>query len=314
MQATVPDWNTMIDSVAEKILKADGTPFALPPGAVRVKQDAIDILDLTLGILYSGAFGKRFHSGSNRSHDVRFSLARLADLLPDLILRAWDLAGDPRRARPAEADAVAHAYLQDLPAVLTQLVVDLKAAYAGDPAAGSPAEVLLCYPCVEAIATYRLAHRLYREKVPLLPRLMSEWSHSRTGIDIHPGASIGPGFFIDHGTGVVIGETSVIGRNVKLYQGVTLGARSFKKDGTGSPIKGLKRHPNIEDNVTIYAGATILGGETTIGRNSVIGGNCWVTESIPPDSVVSVKSGLSTVKPKPVHPPRFAGRTLEDAR
>jgi serine O-acetyltransferase len=139
---------------------------------------------------------------------------------------------------------------------------------------------------VEAIATHRLAHELYLAGVPLLPRMMSEVAHSRTGVDIHPGASIGAGFFIDHGTGVVIGETTVIGRGVKLYQGVTLGARSFAKDTEGNPVKGIKRHPNIEDDVTIYAGATVLGGETTIGRGSVIGGNCWVTSSVPPDTVV----------------------------
>jgi serine O-acetyltransferase len=309
-----PAWKAMLENTAEKILMADGSPYGLPPGAENVKHEAIEALELCLGILYSGIFGKPTFPGSTRSQNVRTRLARLAALMPDLIRRAWDLVGDPRSVQPAGADAMTHAFIEDLPSVQTQLAVDLKAAYEGDPAAGSPAEVLLSYPCVEAIATYRLAHRLYREKIPLIPRLMAEWSHSRTGIDIHPGASIGPGFFIDHGTGVVIGETSVIGRNVKLYQGVTLGARSFKKDEKGSPIKGLKRHPDIEDNVTIYAGATILGGETTIGRNSIIGGNCWVTESVPADSVVAIENGLSTVKPKPDYPPRYVGRTLEDVR
>jgi serine O-acetyltransferase len=162
----------------------------------------------------------------------------------------------------------------------------LRAAYEGDPAATSVTEVLLSYPFVQAVSAHRLAHELYLMKVPLLPRMLSEVAHSRTGIDIHPGAQIGPGFFIDHGTGVVIGETTVIGREVKLYQGVTLGALSFPKDAKGNPIKGIKRHPNIEDHVTIYAGATVLGGETTIGRNSVIGGNCWITSSVPPDTIV----------------------------
>jgi serine O-acetyltransferase len=182
--------------------------------------------------------------------------------------------------------AIAGDVLRELPAIRILLSADLQAAYEGDPAASSVGEVLLSYPCVQAIATHRIAHALYQRRVPLLPRMLSEVAHSRTGIDIHPGATIGPGFFIDHGTGVVIGETTVIGRQVKLYQGVTLGARSFSKDDQGLPIKGIKRHPNIEDNVTLYAGATVLGGDTTIGRNSVIGGNCWVTASVPPDTVV----------------------------
>ena len=147
-------------------------------------------------------------------------------------------------------------------------------------------EVVISYPGFLAIAVHRLAHVLYRRKVPLVPRVMSEYAHSRTGIDIHPGATIGPGFFIDHGTGVVIGETCVIGRRVKLYQGVTLGARSFAKDADGKLVKGIKRHPDVEDNVIIYAGATILGGNTVIGRNAVIGASVWLTHSVPPDSKV----------------------------
>jgi serine O-acetyltransferase len=147
-------------------------------------------------------------------------------------------------------------------------------------------EVVMSYPGVYAVIVHRIAHLLYEEKVPLIPRIMSERAHSKTGIDIHPGARIGPGFFIDHGTGVVIGETCVIGCNVKLYQGVTLGALSFEKDEQGRPIKGVKRHPNVEDDVVIYAGATILGGTTTIGRGSVVGGNVWLTHSVPSGSKV----------------------------
>jgi serine O-acetyltransferase len=160
------------------------------------------------------------------------------------------------------------------------------AAYEGDPAARSIMEVVMSYPGLQAIMVQRIAHILYQEQVPLIPRIMTEHAHSQTGIDIHPGAQIGPGFFIDHGTGVVIGETSTIGKHVKLYQGVTLGALSFPKDKDGNPIKGIKRHPNVEDNVTIYAGATILGGETTIGTGSEIGGNVWLTHSVPPHSKV----------------------------
>jgi serine O-acetyltransferase len=147
-------------------------------------------------------------------------------------------------------------------------------------------EVVISYPGLQAVTVHRIAHVLYTAGVPLIPRIMSEHAHSQTGIDIHPGATIGSGFFIDHGSGVVIGETTVIGKNVKLYQGVTLGALSFPKDKDGNPIKGIKRHPQVEDNVTIYAGATILGGETIIGAGSEIGGNVWLTHSVPPNSRV----------------------------
>ncbi|MBS6510255.1 MAG: serine acetyltransferase, partial [Clostridiales bacterium] len=156
----------------------------------------------------------------------------------------------------------------------------------GDPAAKNVEEILLSYPSVEAVSIYRLAHELFLLEVPLIPRIMTEYAHQLTGIDIHPGASIGSSFFIDHGTGVVIGETCVIGNRVKLYQGVTLGAKSFEVDEQGNPVKGVKRHPNIEDNVVIYAGATILGGDVTIGHDSVIGGNVWLVHSVPPYTTV----------------------------
>ncbi|MEW5816311.1 MAG: serine O-acetyltransferase EpsC, partial [Spirochaetota bacterium] len=175
--------------------------------------------------------------------------------------------------------------LQALPEIRKMLIKDIKAAYAGDPAATSLEEIVLSYPYIEAIASHRIAHILYQEKVPIIPRIMSERSHSLTGIDIHPGAEIGEGFFIDHGTGVVIGETCRIGKNVKLYQGVTLGALSpFDKEG--KPKKGQKRHPTIEDDVIIYANATILGGSTVIGKGAIIGGNTWIVKSIPPGAKV----------------------------
>jgi len=172
--------------------------------------------------------------------------------------------------------------LQELPNIKKLLDEDVKAAYKGDPAARSEDEVILSYPGFFAVLTHRLAHEFHKRDLDLLARIMSEYAHSKTGIDIHPGAKIGKGFFIDHGTGVVIGETTEIGTNVKLYQGVTLGALSFPKDQNGNIIKGAKRHPTIEDNVTIYAGATILGGQTVIGEGAVIGGNVWITESVPP--------------------------------
>ncbi len=194
------------------------------------------------------------------------------------------------QSRPADFDcegrakAVTQHLLEELPAIRALLQEDILAAYEGDPAAHSNMEIVMSYPGILAVATHRIAHVLYAEGVQLLPRVMSEYAHSRTGIDIHPGATIGKGFFIDHGTGVVIGETCVIGNHVKLYQGVTLGAKSFQKDDTGALIKGIKRHPNVGDNVTIYANATILGGETFIGEGSIIGGNVWLTHSVPPHS------------------------------
>lgn len=190
-----------------------------------------------------------------------------------------------------EAVEKTESFLAALPNIKRMLREDIQAAYEGDPAASSTLEVILAYPGLYAVCVHRVAHALHVLKVPVIPRMMSEDAHSRTGIDIHPGATIGDRFFIDHGTGVVIGETAVIGRNVKLYQGVTLGALSFQKDETtGMLVKNVKRHPNVEDDVVIYAGATILGGKTTIGRGSTIGGNVWLTKSVPPNSCVYNKT------------------------
>ncbi len=181
-------------------------------------------------------------------------------------------------------------FVAEIPRVRKLLVGDVQAAYNGDPAAHTYAEIMLSYPGLQAITVHRIAHILYRLDVPLIPRTMSEHAHTTTGIDIHPGATIGESFFIDHGTGVVIGETCEIGDNVKLYQGVTLGAKSFPLDEEGNPIKDIKRHPTLEDNVIVYAGATILGGETVIGKGSVIGSNVWLMESVPPGSTVTLSN------------------------
>lgn len=189
---------------------------------------------------------------------------------------------------PYIADRMTIEVLEQLPRIRAQLKGDVQAAYDGDPAAKSHDEIILSYPCVEAIVTYRIAHELYARQIPLIPRIMSEYAHGQTGIDIHPGATIGESFFIDHGTGVVIGETTEIGNAVKLYQGVTLGALSFRKDAEGRLVKGGKRHPTIEDEVVIYSGATILGGSTVIGRGSVIGANVWLTASVPPGTKVTI--------------------------
>ncbi len=186
------------------------------------------------------------------------------------------------RERFQQAEAIAMALVEELPETRRKITIDAEAAYRGDPAAQSSEDVILSYPGLEAILVYRIAHFLYENSIPVIPRIMSEHIHGKTGIDINPGAEIGESFFIDHGTGVVIGESTVIGRNVKIYQGVTLGALSVKKG-----LMNKKRHPTIEDDVTIYAGATILGGKTVIGRGCIIGGNTWVTESLPPGTVLT---------------------------
>jgi serine O-acetyltransferase len=205
-------------------------------------------------------------------------------------------AAQPAAAGPADpgarAEAVVDAFAAALPGVRRLLDSDVLAAYRGDPAARSVDEVLLCYPGVRAMINHRIAHELYRLGVPLLARVIAEIAHGETGIDIHPGARIGPGFFIDHGTGVVIGETAVIGERVRLYQNVTLGAKSFPAGADGSLVKGLPRHPVVEDEVVIYAGATVLG-RVTIGRGSVIGGNVWLTHSVPPGSQLTQADSLS---------------------
>ena len=183
-------------------------------------------------------------------------------------------------------DKIANDFFNEIFNINTELWEDAKAICEGDPAAHNVDEVILAYPGFRAIAIYRFAHELYKLQIPILPRVLTEFAHQETGIDIHPGAKIGHSFFIDHGTGVVVGETCIIGDNVRIYQGVTLGAKSFSFDGDGKPVKGVDRHPIVEDNVTIYSGATILG-RVTIGRNSVIGGNVWLTHSVPSESHIT---------------------------
>jgi serine O-acetyltransferase len=249
-----------------------------------VRDKILEILDLLFEVLFPGYTGKRVVTKSNVHFVVIDILCHIYTELSTQIERAYRYrcrmenceTGDCRKM--AE-DATIH-LLTQLPKIRQMLKSDVAAAYDGDPAAKSYEEIVISYPCIMAIATYRIAHELYLKSVPLLPRIMTECAHARTGIDIHPGARIGERFFIDHGTGVVIGETTIIGRNVKLYQGTTLGAMSFPKDERGRIIKGGKRHPTIEDDVTIYAEATILG-DVTIGKGAIIGGNVWIKESVP---------------------------------
>ncbi len=189
----------------------------------------------------------------------------------------------------AQGQTMAIDFLEKLPELRAVLATDVQAAFDGDPACKNIDEVIFCYPGLEAVTIYRLAHALYEIGVPFIPRMMTEWAHKNTGIDLHPGARIGRHFFIDHGTGVVVGQTCVIGDNVKLYQGVTLGALSFPTDGEGNLVRNSRRHPTIEDRVVIYANATVLGGETTVGHDSVIGSNVWLTRSLEPHSIVTLE-------------------------
>ena len=249
-----------------------------------------------LAVLFPGYFGTlSVLSSEALSFHVETTLGRAARVLGDQMRRAFCFgcsSRDPAQCPECDerADGLTAAFLARLPEVRRVLATDVRAAYEGDPAATSPAETILCYPGVYALACQRLAHQLHVLGVPLLPRLMTEHAHSETGVDIHPGARIGERFFIDHGTGVVIGETAVIGNGVRLYQGVTLGALTFPLDDEGHPVKGIPRHPIVEDDVIVYGGATVLG-RITIGAGSIIGGNVWLTESVPPGSRVSQGRG-----------------------
>ena len=249
-------------------------------------------------------------SGENDYSGLREHARQLTDLLIGSMFPGYASEALPRQAALAGAvghlraalslvlddaergETVIRTLLEELPEIRRQALTDLEAAYAGDPAARSLDEIILCYPAFTAISTYRLAHVLYREGVPILPRIMTEYAHRLTGIDIHPGAKIGDHFFIDHGTGVVIGETTTIGHHVKLYQHVTLGAKSFAVGEDGTLVKGIKRHPDIGDRVVIYSGATILGGDTQIGNDCVIGGSVWLTHSVEAGKMVLARAAV----------------------
>ena len=252
------------------------------------RDEIYEVLDSMLSVLFPGRYGK--HKPTEQDlhyflHDhIRHISARLRYHLDEIFAHYCVDRKKDCNCKKRVTEIIQN-LITSLPKLRADLIEDIRSAFDGDPAANSYDEIVLSYPFIEAIATHRLSHLLYCEGVPIIPRIMSERAHARTGIDIHPGASIAPGFFIDHGTGVVIGETVTIGRNVKIYQGVTLGATS-PFDKKGAPKRGKKRHPDIEDDVIIYANATILGGSTVIGKGSVIGGNTWITKSIPPGSVV----------------------------
>lgn len=297
------DWlNTSMPATVKKLEQSIITKYHVETGdyfGLTGCTEVIEILDDLLAVLFPGCYGKEKVSVDELSYYLHDNLRHISRRFIKHLSSVFQYQCMHEQKKRCDCTDRAQQTLvrliESLPQIREELLEDIQTALAGDPAAYSIDEIVLSYPFIDAIATYRLAHNLYIQGVPIIPRIMSERAHSRTGIDIHPGAQIAPGFFIDHGTGVVIGETCTIGRNVKLYQGVTLGARSpFDRDG--HPRKGEKRHPDIEDDVIIYANATILGGQTVIGRGSIIGGNAWITRSIPPNSVVRRDEVLQTVE------------------
>ena len=250
-----------------------------------------------LSILFPGFHGEPIiHAGELPEVTLSRIKALHARLKPEILKSLAAVNGNG--PTDEQAEEILNIFFSQLAGLRQKLWADIDAAYEGDPSAHSFEEIILAYPAIEAIAIQRMAHLLYQHQLPLVPRMMTEWAHGRTGIDIHPGAKIGSHFFIDHGTGVVIGETCVIGSHVKLYHGVTLGARSFQKDDQGHIRKGGKRHPNVEDHVTIYPNSTVLGGETVVGARSTIGGNVFLTESVPPDSLVYYAAKQIAIVPK----------------
>ncbi|MCK4906522.1 MAG: serine acetyltransferase [Spirochaetes bacterium] len=258
------------------------------------RNTIFELLDNMLSVLFPGAFSKEKITAS----ELNFYLANilrstgvgLAKQIKDIFLYHCGTHTCENCDCGSRGEQIAIHLIESLPSIRKTLMTDIQAGLKGDPASYSKEAIVLSYPYLEAVATYRIANLLYKQDVPIIPRIMSERAHSRTGIDINPGATIGSYFFIDHGTGVVIGETCTIGNNVKIYQGVTLGALS-PFDKSGEPLKGKKRHPDIEDDVIIYANATILGGNTVVGKGAIIGGNTWITKSVPPGAKVLESRG-----------------------
>ena len=247
----------------------------------------IDIIEKLRRIVFPGYFKDKTYRMYNAKHNLSMLIEDVMYHLSDQLSLVYQGTGETETDAQCHAQETALEFFRQIPAVRAMVQTDLQAAYDGDPAATGMAEIIFAYPGLFAITVYRLAHVLYTLNVPMLPRIMTEHAHSITGIDIHPGATVGKYFFIDHGTGIVIGETTVIGDNVKIYQGVTLGALSTRG---GQSLRGKRRHPTIEDNVTIYAGASVLGGDTVIGRDSVIGSNAFITKSISPCTTISIKN------------------------
>jgi serine O-acetyltransferase len=295
----------IIERIAEALCSPapyQALAYDAPGDSPMPSLDALgEIMSRLRAALFPGYFGNTRIAANSLRYHLSANLDSLFRQLAEQIRRGICFtcaeSGEACGNCCEDAQEKALAFLDQLPAIRDLLASDVKAAYEGDPAAKSPGETIFCYPSLVAMTNHRIAHALYSLEVPLIPRIISEMAHSVTGIDIHPGARIGSEFFIDHGTGVVIGETSIIGERCRIYQGVTLGALSFVADAAGTLVKGQPRHPILEDNVTVYAGATILG-RVVIGRNSIIGGNIWLTRGVPPGSRIvqqqSVDSDATT--------------------
>lgn len=290
-----------VETLVEKIVQTyegdSGVNF-IDTSNLPVRRKIIEILDLLTELIFPGYIGNKTVTKSNIDYVIGDILFEVSTKLTEQIERAYRYRWRTGKCDDCDcqktAENVTADLLNQLPNIRKMLKGDVSAAFDGDLAAKSYEEIVISYPCITGIATYRIAYQLYIKEVPLIPRIMTECAHERTGIDIHPGAKIAKNFFIDHGTGVVRGETTIIGDNVKIYQGATLGALSFPKDESGRVIKGKKRHPTIEDNVTIYAEATILG-DVTIGKDAVIGGNVWIKQSVPAGFVITtadVENGI----------------------
>lgn len=268
----------------------------VPMPSVEVLSEVVEMLR---AVIFPGYFGNSEIRPDTMTYHIGSTIDRIFLFFSEQIKRGYCFSCTENNLPITceECDARARKttlqFLEKIPEIRRLLVTDVRAAYEGDPAAKSYGETIFCYPSIYALTNHRIAHELYRLDVPIIPRIISEMAHSRTGIDIHPGATIGEHFFIDHGTGVVIGETTVIRNNVRLYQGVTLGAKSFPLDEKGNPIKGIPRHPIVEDDVIIYSGATILG-RITIGRGSEIGGNVWITHNVPAGTRVLQEKALES--------------------
>jgi Serine acetyltransferase len=282
-----------IDAIVDRFLRPDPAkpPRNIPHHTTEMPSlvELENLMLLLRAAFFPGFFGASGLSSLSRRHQLASNLDRIFHILAEQIrlgicFSCNDDTDVCKRCGEIALD-MANDFMKRLPQIRDLLDSDVLAAYEGDPAAKSKAETIFCYPSLHIMTNHRVAHELYRLAVPVIPRIVSEMGHSRTGIDIHPGASIGEEFFIDHGTGVVIGETCIIGKKCRIYQGVTLGALSFPKDADGNPIKGLPRHPILEDSVTVYAGTTILG-RITIGAGSLIGGNVWITNDVPPGSKI----------------------------